>query len=124
LALRYTAGSMRHAGLHAIDARPIPTAQPHAKRSPHKNKSGFITWFISRDIHAACAVARNFFWSDYNMWPDLVRVFVWGWGGVWRGVGFGEAILMESVRVGGDGSCCYLCVRMRLAWKPNGGGSC
>lgn len=37
---------------------------------PHMNKSGAITWFISRDIHTAAAVARNFFWSEYNMWPD------------------------------------------------------
>ena len=49
--------------------------------SPHKNKSGAITWFISRDIHTAAAVARNFWWGEYNMWPDLVGM------GCGRGLG-------------------------------------
>ncbi len=44
--------------------------------TPHHNKSGLMTWFISRDIHTAAAVARHFYWTEYNMWPDLVGFFV------------------------------------------------
>ncbi|KAI8475128.1 MAG: Alpha/Beta hydrolase protein, partial [Monoraphidium minutum] len=36
---------------------------------PAATKGGLVTWAISRDIHTAAAVARNFFWSEYNMWP-------------------------------------------------------
>ncbi|GBF95505.1 hypothetical protein Rsub_07855 [Raphidocelis subcapitata] len=39
--------------------------------SPHANKTGTITWWIARDIHTATAVARRFYWSEYNMWPDM-----------------------------------------------------
>jgi hypothetical protein len=28
---------------------------------------------LKRDIHTATAVARRFYWSEYNMWPDMVR---------------------------------------------------
>lgn len=41
---------------------------------PHENVGGAATWWISRDIHTAAAVARHFYWSDYNMWPDQVRL--------------------------------------------------
>lgn len=33
---------------------------------------GLITWLISRDIHTATAVSRNFFWTDVNLWPDEI----------------------------------------------------
>jgi pimeloyl-ACP methyl ester carboxylesterase len=60
--------------------------------SPHKNKSGGITWFISRDIHTAAAVARDFWWGEYNMWPDMVGVALaggfWGAGGSGPACGF------------------------------------
>lgn len=34
--------------------------------------AGLITWLISRDIHTATAVSRNFFWTDVNLWPDEI----------------------------------------------------
>jgi hypothetical protein len=33
---------------------------------------GLITWLISRDIHTATSVSRNFFWTDVNLWPDEI----------------------------------------------------
>ena len=48
--------------------------------APHENVGGATTWWIARDIHAAAAVARKFYWSDYNLWPDEVRMRA-AWGG-------------------------------------------
>jgi hypothetical protein len=39
---------------------------------PHRSITGIITWFISRDIHTAAAVQRNFFWTKLNLWPQEV----------------------------------------------------
>jgi pimeloyl-ACP methyl ester carboxylesterase len=35
---------------------------------PHACRNGLVTWMISRDLHAAAAVSRRFFWTHYNMW--------------------------------------------------------
>lgn len=35
---------------------------------PHACRNGLVTWTISRDLHAAAAVSRRFFWTHYNMW--------------------------------------------------------
>lgn len=37
---------------------------------PHRSITGIITWFISRDLHTAAAVQRNFFWTKLNLWPQ------------------------------------------------------
>lgn len=39
---------------------------------PHESRTGLTTWLIARDLHTAAAVSRNFFWSDYNLWPDML----------------------------------------------------
>jgi pimeloyl-ACP methyl ester carboxylesterase len=42
---------------------------------PHASRTGRVTWLIARDLHAAAAVSRNFFWSDYELWPqDLEKL--------------------------------------------------
>lgn len=42
---------------------------------PHASRTGKVTWLIARDLHAAAAVSRNFFWSDYELWPqDLEKL--------------------------------------------------
>jgi pimeloyl-ACP methyl ester carboxylesterase len=38
--------------------------QPHASK-----RTGALTWTIARDLHAAVAVSRRFFWTDYELWP-------------------------------------------------------
>lgn len=47
---------------------PLP---PLAASDAH-HAAGLITWLISRDIHTAAAVSRNFFWTDVNLWPDEI----------------------------------------------------
>jgi pimeloyl-ACP methyl ester carboxylesterase len=39
---------------------------------PHASRTGLTTWLIARDLHTAASVSRNFFWTDYNMWPDAL----------------------------------------------------
>jgi pimeloyl-ACP methyl ester carboxylesterase len=39
---------------------------------PHASRTGLTTWLIARDLHTAASVSRNFFWSDYNLWPDAL----------------------------------------------------
>jgi hypothetical protein len=36
---------------------------------PQRSTTGVITWFIARDIHTAASTARNFYWTEYNLWP-------------------------------------------------------
>lgn len=45
---------------------------PAPSSLPGVRAAGLITWLISRDIHTAAAVSRNFFWTDVNLWPDEI----------------------------------------------------
>lgn len=30
----------------------------------------FLMWLVSRELHCTATFCRNFYWSDYNLWPQ------------------------------------------------------